>query len=132
MFAVVTHDRPAIDLWKSAPPSKAAEVRSGRSGCLTLDSWRVQPGVVSVAGREHGIFEHTFEVLLRGADGRVFAQHQGVHGTGHWSTHVRYRAARRQPLSHTNGAIRQPGREFACSMHIPSRRPHRSECRSSR
>lgn len=97
MFGVVTHDRLAIDPWKSAPPSKAAELPSGRGGCLALDSWHVRPGVVSVRGREHGIFEHTFGVLVRGADGHVLGQRPSVHGIRHWSAQVRYRAARRQP-----------------------------------
>jgi hypothetical protein len=94
-YAVVTGDRLAIDLWKSAPPSKAAEVRKGAHGCLVLDSWQVRPGVISVTGSERNIFENTFQGVVRGADGSVLGQHTGVHGPGKWSTQVHYRASRR-------------------------------------
>jgi hypothetical protein len=96
-YAVVTGDRLAIDLWKSAPPSKVAEVRKGAHSCLVLDSWQVRPGVISVTGSERNIFENTFQVVVRGADGSVLGRHTGVHGPGKWSTQVHYRASRRQP-----------------------------------
>jgi hypothetical protein len=95
-YAVVTRNRLAIDLWKSAPPSGAAVIRKGAGNCLTLRTWHVSPGSIAVSGRERNIFEHTFRVVVRGANGRTIGTHIAVHGSGAWSTHVRYRAAHRQ------------------------------------
>lgn len=92
-YAVVTGNHLAIDLWKSAPPTKAAEIKSG--SCLSLESWHVTKGAVSASGTEHGVFEHTFQVLVRGAKGRVLGRRTVVHG-GSWSASVRYHAAYRR------------------------------------
>lgn len=95
-YAVVTGNRLAIDLWKGAPPTKAAEIRKGAGGCLALSGWHVTPGLVTVSGRERNIFEHMFQVVVRGANGTVLSRQTGVQGHGSWSTHVHYRAAHRQ------------------------------------
>ncbi len=111
-YAVVTGDRIAIDLWNSTPPSRAAEIRRGVGGCLTLDSWKVNLGTVSVTGRERGVFENQFQVNLRGSDGRVLAQRHVDATNGHWSAQLNYHASRRQPgtleaaaLSPKDGAL---------------------------
>jgi hypothetical protein len=52
-YAVVTGDPIAIDLWKSASPLKAAEIRRGAGGCLTLDNVTMAAYVASAAGPEH-------------------------------------------------------------------------------
>lgn len=94
-YGVVLGNRLAIDLWKSAPPTKAAEIRSGVGGCLTLRSQRMTPGAVTVTGSANGIFENTFQVRVRGANGRVIGSRRLTHA-GRWSTRVPYRATRRQ------------------------------------
>lgn len=95
-YAVVTGDRIAIDLWKSTPPSRAAEIRRGSGGCLTLDSAHVAAYLAGASGREHGVFENQFQVVLRGGDGSVLAQrHVTAHG-GRWSAQLTYHANRRQ------------------------------------
>ena len=81
-YTVLGGNRLAIDLWKSSPPTRSAEIRQGPGGCLRLDNVGVRiDGRVSVSGREKGLFEHHLLVVLRGPDGRVLAQ-QGVQSSG--------------------------------------------------
>jgi len=95
-YAVVAGDRIVIDLWKSAPPSPAAEIHRGRGGCLTLDSAYVAAGTASASGRERNLFESQFQVVIRGGDGHVLARHHVHAVAGHWSTRLAYRVSRRQ------------------------------------
>jgi hypothetical protein len=92
-YAVVTGNRLAIDLWKSTPPAKDAEVRN--AGCLSLRGWNVAHGSVVAHGTDHGLFENQFDVVIRGANGRVLGRRHVV-GAGSWSTTVRYAAKHRQ------------------------------------
>jgi hypothetical protein len=91
-YAVVTGNRLAIDLWKSAPPTNATQTCPAR---LTLRIVLVGAGVIAVTGTEHGIFENQFQVLVRGAHGKVVGR-KHVFGPGSWSANVHYKAARRQ------------------------------------
>lgn len=91
-YAVVTGNRLAIDLWKSAPPPSATQTCAG----LSLSSWHVRKGSVSVHGTEHGVFENQFQVAVRGASGKVLGRRTGVHGPGAWSTTVHYTVAHAQ------------------------------------
>ena len=97
-WAWVTERHLAIVLWKSTPPSRAAEILRGRGGCLVVDSVRpATAGVVDAAGREHDLFEHQFLVAVRAADGRVLAQ-RTVHGSkGRWSARLVVSSQRLQP-----------------------------------
>jgi hypothetical protein len=52
--------------------------------------------VVSVSGSERNIFENTFQVVVRGADGSVLGGRTGAHGPGNWGARVHYRSSRRQ------------------------------------
>ncbi|HUZ15852.1 MAG TPA: Gmad2 immunoglobulin-like domain-containing protein [Gaiellaceae bacterium] len=110
-YAVVTGNHLAVDLWKSAPPSKAAEVKSG--GCLSLQSWHVTKGSVLVHGTEHGVFENTFRVVVRGANGTVRGRRTVVHG-GSWSTRVRYTASHRRAGTLEAVAFSQKDGSLAC------------------
>ena len=96
-YAVISGNRLAIDLWKSAPPSKAAEIRRGRAGCLTLDRSSVSAGLVSASGRARGIFENQFPLVLRGRDGTVLAQRTMHVSGGRWSGQLTYHTSRGQP-----------------------------------
>ena len=95
-YSVVTGDRLGIDLWKSAPPSRAAEMRRGSGGCLTLDSWQVKPGFANSAGHERNLFEHQFQLVVRGSDGRVLGRRTVTAARGRWSSSVHYHASRGQ------------------------------------
>jgi hypothetical protein len=94
-YAVVTGDPIAIDLWKSASPLKAAEIRRGAGGCLTLDNVTMAAYVASAAGPEHG-FENQFQVV---SAGQRWARSRPGHvhaSNGRWSAQLNYRANRRQ------------------------------------
>ena len=112
-YTWVTGRHLAIDLWKSAPPSSAAEIRRGPGGCLTLDHGAVNPdGLVSASGREHGIFENQFRLVVRGADGRALYAGTVHAGNGRWSAEVFVPSTRNQPgtleaavLSPADGAL---------------------------
>lgn len=94
-YAVVTGTRLAIDLWKTAPPPRASD---GVGDCLSLTKVQTESGsgVVHASGTERGVFEHTFQVVVRGTNGRVLGRRTVVHG-GSWSRTVRYHVARAQP-----------------------------------
>lgn len=92
-YAVVGRNRLAIDLWKSAPPPAGGAF--GYSDCLRITSSHVSKGSISVSGRESGVFEHMFQVVVRGANGRVFGRRL-VADSGAWNTTVHYTAAHRQ------------------------------------
>ncbi|MGZ4305456.1 MAG: Gmad2 immunoglobulin-like domain-containing protein [Solirubrobacteraceae bacterium] len=96
-YAVIGGNRLAIDLWKGAPPSKAAEIRRGPAGCLTLDKSSVCVGLVSASGRARGIFENQFSFTLRGSDGTVLAQRTLHVNGGRWSGQLTYHLNRTQP-----------------------------------
>ena len=92
------NDRLVVDLWKSAPPSAAAEISRGANGCLTLGAVRVSAaGIVTASGTESGVFEHQFLTRVRSASGAVLAQ-RTVHSSGrHWSVALIPYAQRPQP-----------------------------------
>jgi len=114
-WAWVTEHHLVIDLWKSAPPSPAAEIHRGRGGCLSVDS--VQPatdGVVDAAGREHLVFEHQFQVVVRAADGRVLAQ-RTLHATnGRWRARLVVSSQRLQPGTFEAVALSPEDGSLAC------------------
>ena len=91
LYAVVTGNRLAIDLWKSAPPSARTQTCDG----LSLTGRHVEPGVVTASGTQHGIFENQFQVVVRGAHGKVLGQ-KHVTDSGTWSATVNYTAAHGQ------------------------------------
>jgi immunoglobulin-like protein involved in spore germination len=91
-FVLTAPDRLAIDLWY-ARTSVAA--RFGRSGCLTLTRHSVGPTVVTAAGRERDLFEHSFVLRLRGARGGLVRE-KPVTATGPWSERLTYTAPRQR------------------------------------
>jgi hypothetical protein len=91
-----TPERLVIDLYKSRPPTAAAEITRGRGGCLTLGSHTVTRTRVMAAGRERDLFEHSFVVRLRRTGGRVHRQRAETAVARRWSTDFGYRRVRRQ------------------------------------
>ena len=87
-------ERMVIDLWKSEPPVAAAEIR--RAGCLGLARYDVSRRYAAAAGTERNLFEHSFAVRLRAADGRVLAEQPRTSADGRWTSFFRYPAVRRQ------------------------------------
>ena len=91
-----TPERLVIDLYKSRPPTAAAEITRGRGGCLTLTSHSVTRKRVKAAGRERALFEHSLVVRLRRTGGRIHRQKAETAFHRRWSTNFTYRHARRQ------------------------------------
>ena len=89
-------ERLVIDLYKSRPPTAAAEITRGRGGCLTLGSHTVTRTRVMAAGRERQLFEHSLVVRLRRSGGRVHRQKAETAAARQWSTNFGYRRVARQ------------------------------------
>jgi hypothetical protein len=89
-------ERLAIDLYESAPPTPAAEIRRAPGGCLTLRSFHVGRRTVTASGRERDLFEHSLVVRLRRAGGRIHKQRAVTAARRSWSTSFRYPATRRR------------------------------------
>jgi hypothetical protein len=91
-YPFVAGNEIVLDLWKSAPPRKPSHTCNG----LTLSSnWSSDGHDVSVRGREHGIFENQFQVVVRGQSGAVLGR-KTVKGPGRWAAKVHYHVAYRQ------------------------------------
>jgi hypothetical protein len=95
-FAQHSPERLVIDLYKSRPPTAAAEITRGRGGCLTLRSHTVTRTRVMAAGRERDLFEHSLVVRLRRHGGRIHKQRAETAAGRRWSTDFGYRRAKRQ------------------------------------
>jgi hypothetical protein len=117
-YSVLGGRRLAIDAYKSAPPVRAAEIRRGTRRCLTLTRARVvRAGVVSAAGREQGLPEQQFQLVLRRRDGRVLARLQTT-ATRRWSARLRYRLAGRQPGTLEAAAASLKDGALACLVQV--------------
>src|SRR5262245_22462343 len=81
-----TPERLVIDLYKSKPPTNAAEIARGRGGCLTLGSHTVTRSRVMAAGRENQLFEHSLVVRLRRSGGKIHRQKPETAASRRWST----------------------------------------------
>lgn len=89
----VRADRLYITLWKSTPPPRSGAV--GYRSCLSISKWHVTKGSVSASGGAGGVFENTFQVVVRGGNGKVLGRRTITKG-GPWHATVKYTAARRQ------------------------------------
>jgi hypothetical protein len=88
--ALHSPERLAIDLYDSAPPSPAAEIRRAPDGCLSLRRFDIGRRSVSASGRERDLFEHSLVVRLRRAGGRIHKQRAATAANRRWSTRFRY------------------------------------------
>ena len=89
-------ERLAIDLYESAPPPDAAEIRRAPDGCLSLREFAVGRRSVTASGRELHLFEHSLIVRLRRAGGRIHKQRAATAAARRWSTSFRYPRTRRR------------------------------------
>ena len=87
--ALAAPQRLVIDLYRTAPPSAAAEIRTGQGGCLKLTSVVGSGMTVRVRGIEHDLFEGSFVIRVRNAAGRVVGR-RVVTARGAWSRTVSY------------------------------------------
>jgi len=95
-FAQHTPERLVIDLFKSRPPSDAAEITRGRGGCLTLENHAVTGTRVTASGRERDLFEHSLVVRLRRRGGAIHRQKAETAPNRRWNTSFPYPTAPRQ------------------------------------
>ena len=95
-YAVISGDRLVIDLWKSRPPSRTADIRRGPAGCLALLKSSVSAGLVTASGRARRVFENQFPLVLRRSDGTVIAQRTMHVSGGRWSGQLTYHTTRTQ------------------------------------
>ena len=78
-----------VDLYESAPPRPAAEIRVGAGRCLTLRRGTVEGRRLRARGRERRLFEHSLSVAVRGADGRVKVERPVQAAAGRWRARFR-------------------------------------------
>jgi len=56
-------ERLVVDLWKSRPPTTAAEFPTApQGGCLSIENYDALPGRVRADGSENDLFEHMFQM----------------------------------------------------------------------
>ena len=94
--ALRSPERLAIDLYDSAPPSPAAEIRRAPDGCLSLRQFDIRRRSVVASGRERDLFEHSLVVRLRRANGRVHRERAATAANRRWRTQFRYPRTRRR------------------------------------
>jgi hypothetical protein len=95
-FAQHTPERLVLDLYKSRPPTDAAEILRGRGGCLRLTDHTVTRDRVRAEGRARNLFENALVVRLRRSGGRVHRQRAETAFMNRWETDFTYPRARRQ------------------------------------
>jgi hypothetical protein len=83
-------ERLVLDLYSARPPSRAAEIRTGRNGCLTLTRVSADGRGFSVRGVERHLFEASFVLRVRDAAGRSVGR-RVMTARGAWSARVSYR-----------------------------------------
>ena len=89
-------ERLVADLWKAAPPVRAAQIRRAPDRCLTLGRFSVAGGRVTAAGRERNLFEHSLVVRIRGRDGRLVRERPATAASGRWNVAFSYTVGRSQ------------------------------------
>ena len=121
-YAVVGGNRLAMDLWKSSPPPAGRAFSYGRR-CLSIKNWSVvKGGLISASGTERGVFENTFRVVVRGANGKVLGRRLVVQGSP-WSTRVKYTAAHRQIGTLEAAAFSPKDGSLACLYEVRASLP---------
>jgi hypothetical protein len=85
-------ERLVLDLYSAKPPTKAAEIRTGRDGCLKLTSVTPDGHGFRVRGVEHELFEGSFVLRVRDGTGRVVGR-RVMTARGAWNARVAYRVS---------------------------------------
>ena len=89
VFVLHGPERLVIDLYRSKPPSSAAEIRTGERRCLTLASIQRTGHTFRVRGTELNLFEGSFVIRVRDARGRSIGR-RIVTARGPWTQTVTY------------------------------------------
>ena len=78
-------ERLVVDLWRSRPPTAAAEFATApQGGCLSIENYDALPGRVRADGSENDLFEHMFQMNVRNQKGRVVGTRPVTASAGHW------------------------------------------------
>jgi hypothetical protein len=85
-------ERLVLDLYSAKPPNRAAEIRAGRNGCLSLTSVAADGRGFRVRGVERDLFEASFVLRVRDAAGRSVGR-RVMTARGAWSARVAYRVS---------------------------------------
>ena len=85
-------ERLVLDLYSAKPPTKAAEIRTGRRNCLKLTSVSPDGRGFRVRGVENQLFEGSFILRVRDATGRSVGR-RVMTARGAWSARVAYRVS---------------------------------------
>ena len=88
-------ERLVLDLYRAKPPSRAAEIRTGRGGCLSLTSVTADGRGFRVRGVERALFEGSFVLRVRDGAGRSVGR-RIMTARGAWSARVAYRVSTAQ------------------------------------
>jgi hypothetical protein len=89
VFVLHGPERVVIDLYRTAPPTPAGEIRTGINGCLTLTSVQRSGHTFRVRGTARDLFEANFVIRVRDGVGRVVGR-RIVTANGPWSQAVPY------------------------------------------
>ena len=110
-------ERLVLDLYTARPPSRAAEIRTARGGCLTLTSVTADGRGFRVRGVERELFEGSFVLRVRDAAGRSVGR-RIMTARGAWSARVSYRVSTAQ--TGTVEAVAQSAKDgsLACLVQV--------------
>jgi hypothetical protein len=107
-------ERLVVDLYKSVPPTPAAERPGTSASCLSIAEHADIGGTIQASGTARGIFENQFTLAVRNAVGRVVGHRTVAFGgtAPSWSSTVDYLVKVNQPgtleavdLSARDGAL---------------------------
>jgi hypothetical protein len=107
-------ERLVIDLYKSRPPTPAAERPGNAASCLSIAQHADTGGTIAASGAAHGIFENQFTLAVRNRAGRVVGHRNVAFGATapSWTSTVSYAVTSNQPgtleavdLSARDGAL---------------------------
>ena len=94
--ALARPERLVLDLYSAKPPSRSAEIRAARGGCLRLTSVSADGRGFRVRGGERDLFEANFILRVRDASGRSVGRRRVMTARGAWSARVAYRVSTAQ------------------------------------
>jgi hypothetical protein len=91
--------RLVVDLYRSAPPTPAAEHPGRPASCLSIAQHADTGGTIEASGTAHGIFENQFTLGVRNASGRVVGHRTVAFGATapNWTSTVSYSVKANQP-----------------------------------
>ena len=94
---LATPERVVLDLYKSRPPSRGAEILRAPDGCLELADWSVAPEQIRASGMARLLFENSFQILVRNSAGKPVGDRVVAVGeSGRWRRGIPYQVSRAQ------------------------------------